>query len=253
MEGLKIKHANVGGDSHIGLVRSNNEDGFVYRVSDSAKNLFVAVADGIGGHEGGGIASELCLQTLTTMWRDSNLPDSTSKQRLRRFLPSAVTKANRRIFSINKQCGIQHPMGTTIVAGVFSPYELTVAHAGDSRCYRLRNGILEPLTRDHSYVSDLVRKKLIRPEEAKDHPFAHIISRSVGPVKDLELETHSFPLKKRDRYLFCTDGLTIHLNDYEIETILYDAPDPHYAVRNLLYAALRGGGNDNVTVLCVFL
>lgn len=253
MEGLDIKQIDVAGDSHIGLVRANNEDGFVYRVSDSEPNLLVAVADGIGGHEGGDIASGLCLRTLTTMWRGSNLPSTTSKQRLRRFLPSSIGKANKLIFNINKECEIQHPMGTTVVAGVFTPTEVVVGHAGDSRCYRLRNGVLSALTRDHSYVSDLVKKRLISVEEARNHPFSHIISRSVGPVKELELETRSFILKPRDRYLLCTDGLTNHVNDFEIETILYDATDPQVAVRNLLYSALRGGGEDNITVLCVFL
>ena len=253
MENISVKQIDVAGDTHIGLVRGNNEDGFVYRVSDSEPNSMVAVADGIGGHEGGDIASGLCLRTVTTMWRDSNLPATTSKQRLRRFLPNAIGKANRLIFNINKSCGIQHPMGTTVVAGVFSPTEITISHAGDSRCYRLRNGVLNSLTRDHSYVSDLVKKKLISAEEARNHPFSHIISRSVGPVRNLDLETRTFILKPRDRYLLCTDGLTNHVNDFEIETILYDAPDPQSAVRNLLYAALRGGGEDNITVLCVFL
>jgi serine/threonine protein phosphatase PrpC len=135
---------------------------------------------------------------------------------------------------------------------VFYPGGLAIAHAGDSRCYRLRNGIMEQLTADHSYVADLVRNKLISIEEARNHPFAHIISRSIGPIEDVDLEIKTYERRERDRYLFCSDGLTVHLEDIEIETILYDASNPYDAAKNLLYTALRSGGEDNITVLCVF-
>jgi len=248
----RIKPIDVVADSHVGLVRECNEDSYVYYVSEEDKSIFIAVADGIGGHEGGEIASELCMKTMVTSWKKGKFGQTASKYKLKRFLESSLKKSNKLIFDLNKSFNIQHPMGTTVVSAALTPSSIITAHAGDSRCYRLRNGILEQLTEDHSYVADLVKNKLISFEEAKNHPFSHIISRSVGPVEDLDLEVNTFERKPRDRYLLCSDGLNAHLDDIEIETILYDAATAYDATRNLLYTALRGGGEDNITVLCVF-
>ena len=248
----KIKPIDVVADSHVGLVRENNEDSFAYYVSEDDDNTFIAVADGIGGHEGGDIASELCMKTMVSQWKKNDLGKTRSKNKLKKFLESSLKKSNKQIFDLNKSFNVQHPMGTTVVSAALSPTEIILAHAGDSRCYRLRNGVMSQLTEDHSYVADLVKNKLISIEEAKNHPFSHIISRSIGPIKEIDLELNSYTRKERDRYLLCSDGLNAHLDDIEIETILYDASSAYDAVRRLLYSALRGGGEDNVTVLCVF-
>lgn len=248
----KLSPIDIVADSHVGLVRECNEDSYAYCVNADAPNALVAVADGIGGHEGGEIASSLCLQTLVSEWRNNNIASSNSSRSIKKYLENQVHKANKLIYDLNQDYNVQHPMGTTIVAGVFCPKKLTIAHAGDSRCYRMRNGVLTQLTQDHSYVAELVRNNLISLEEARIHPFSHIISKSVGPILGLEVEINTFDRKPEDRYLFCSDGLTAHLEDIEIETILYDAPGPYEAVRELLYASLRGGGEDNITVLCVY-
>jgi len=248
----RISPIDIVADSHVGLVRECNEDSYAYCVNNENQNALVAVADGIGGHEGGDIASSLCLQTLATKWRGTNYVNTNSSHKIKKFLDTQILKANKLIYDLNQSFNIQHPMGTTVVAGIFYPGFLTVAHAGDSRCYRLRNGVLSQLTEDHSYVAELVRNNLINLEEARVHPFSHIISKSVGPILNLEVELNSFERKSGDRYIFCSDGLTAHLEDIEIETIVYDAQNPYEAVRELLYASLRGGGEDNVTVLCVF-
>lgn len=247
-----ISPIDIVADSHVGLIRECNEDSYAYCVDSHNQNAFVAVADGIGGHEGGDIASSLCLQTLAAEWRNNNYGNTKSARKIKHFLNSQLLRANQRIFDLNQSYNVQHPMGTTIVAGVFYPGFVTLAHAGDSRCYRLRNGVLNQLTEDHSYVAELVRNNLISLEEARVHPFSHIISKSVGPILNLEVELNTFERKKGDRYILCSDGLTGHLSDIEIETILYDAQNPYEAVRQLLYASLRGGGEDNITVLCVF-
>ena len=247
-----IKPINVVADSHVGLVRESNEDSYVYYVSEDDKTAFIAVADGIGGHDGGEIASALCMKTMVSAWKKGNYGKTASKIKLKKFLDSSLQKSNKMIFDLNTKFNIQHPMGTTVVAATLTPTSIITAHAGDSRCYRLRNGILQQLTEDHSYVADLVKNKLISLEEARNHPFSHIISRSIGPTEDVELEINTFERKPRDRYLLCSDGLNVHLEDIEIETILYDAATAYDATRNLLYTALRGGGEDNITVLCVF-
>ena len=248
----RIAPIDIVADSHIGLIRECNEDSYAYCVNDEDKNAMVAVADGIGGHEGGDIASSLCLQTIAADWRLNKYASTKSPNKIKNFLETQIIAANKRIYDLNQSFNVQHPMGTTIVSGVFYPGYLTTAHAGDSRCYRLRNGVLSQLTEDHSYVAELVRNNLISLEEARVHPFSHIISKSVGPVMELEVELNTYERKPGDRYIFCSDGLTGHLEDIEIETILYDSTNPYEAVRELLYASLRGGGEDNITVLCVY-
>lgn len=243
---------NVVAGSHIGLVRDCNEDSYAYYVNKEHLNTFVAVADGIGGHTRGDIASKLCIRRMLILWKKCRLWNVSSEPKLKRFLENEISNSNTMIYKLNRQTNTCHPMGTTIVAGVFMPHLLIVAHAGDSRCYRLRNRIIKPLTQDHSFVAELIRKKIIRPEDAHTHPFAHIISRSIGPIPNIRPEMNIFERKPRDRFLFCSDGLINHLEDPEIEMILHDATNPHEAVKNLIYASLRSGGEDNITVLCVF-
>jgi protein phosphatase len=247
-----LSPSDVVADSHVGLVRECNEDSFVYCVNENDCNALVAVADGIGGHEGGDIASALCMQTLTAAWRDSRYPNLQDTKKLHDFLVKNLQKANSIINDLNNSYKIQHPMGTTVVAGIFTPGEVHIAHAGDSRCYRLRNDILEQLTEDHSYVAELVKNNLISPEEARNHPFSHIISRSVGPAATLEVELNVYKQEKGDKYIFCSDGMTAHLDDFEIETILIDAETPYDAVKELMYSSLRGGGDDNITIIAVY-
>lgn len=238
--------------SHIGLIRDCNEDSYAYWTEECQPSAMMVVADGIGGHESGDVASAMCIHRLLTAWRKQRMFSVTSKTKLADFLNTEIGQANEMIFALNRKYQIQHPMGTTVVAGIFTVKHLLLAHAGDSRCYRLRNGVIKCLTNDHSFVAELIRKKIINPVEARSHPFAHIISRSVGPTPELETELNIFERFPRDRYIFCSDGLSTHVEDPEIETILYDATNPYEAVKNLLYAALRGGGEDNITVLCAF-
>ena len=244
---------NIVADSHVGLVRECNEDSYIYCVNKGNKNALVAVADGIGGHEGGDIASALSLQVLASAWRNSKYPNLTKKEDLHKFLVKNIKKGNKIIHDLNTSYKIQHPMGTTIVSGIFSPKYVLLAHAGDSRCYRLRDDILTQLTEDHSYVAELVKNKLISPEEARNHPFSHIISRSVGPAPTLDVELNMYELQKGDKYIFCSDGMTAHLDDFEIETILMDAEEPYDAVKELMYSSLRGGGDDNITIIAVYI
>jgi len=239
-------------DSHVGLVRECNEDSFVYSVNKNARNALVAVADGIGGHEGGDIASALCMQTIISAWRGTTYPNLSKTKELQHFLSKNLKKANKVINELNNSYKIQHPMGTTVVAGIFVPGKILLAHAGDSRCYRLRNDILELLTEDHSYVAELVKNNLISPDEARNHPFSHIISRSVGPSPSLEVELNIYDQEPGDKYVFCSDGMTAHLDDFEIETILIDAETPYDAVKELMYSSLRGGGDDNITIIAAF-
>ncbi len=243
---------NIAADTHVGLIRELNEDSFVYCINDPGCNALVAVADGIGGHDSGNIASNICARMVATAWRNLGLDRESSDKKLEAFLHSEICRANDYIFEINQRYHIQHPMGTTVVSGLFYKGGVLVAHAGDSRCYRYRAGKIERLTEDHSFVAELVKKNIIKPEEAQYHPFAHIISRSIGPAPAVELEVNNFKRIHRDRFMFCSDGLTNHVEDAEIQRIIGKADDAYEAVKMLLKAALRGGGEDNITIVCVF-
>ncbi len=247
-----LKPDNIVASSHVGLIRERNEDSYAYCCMPQGPNAFIAVADGIGGHEGGDLASRTCVKELLLNWRRAGLDSSRSVPKVTKFLKRGIYEANERIYKFNSDSESLHPMGTTLVAGVFVRGSLVVAHSGDSRCYRLRGGVLEQLTEDHSFVSQLVKEKVILPEEAKFHPFSHIISQSVGPTPEIEPEINVFGRNPEDRFLFCTDGLTGHLDDVEIEMEMQNAETPAEAVKKLLYGTLRSGGEDNITILCVF-
>ncbi|OGV58011.1 MAG: hypothetical protein A2X49_01480 [Lentisphaerae bacterium GWF2_52_8] len=243
----------IAADTHPGLIRETNEDCFASYVGHGHRNALVSVADGIGGHESGDLASNLCIRLIISSWRERKIGGgSATPEQAKAFFNTVIPKANDALYELNEKYQIPHPMGTTLVAGIFLPETLVLAHAGDSRCYRLRDGALRRLTNDHSFVAELVRKKVITSEEAQFHPFAHIISKSVGPSPNLSPEINSFERLPGDRYIFCSDGLTNHVDDPEIEKFLIEAKTPHEAVRSLMNSSLRGGGEDNVTIVCVF-
>jgi protein phosphatase len=253
IETLEIDPYDIAGDTHTGLIRESNEDSYAY-YADSPDNsfAFIAVADGIGGHENGDIASNFCVRKLLSSWRDRKAHKIISEKEAVDFLRNEIIAANKSINDLNNKFNVQHPMGTTIVSAILLPKSIVVAHAGDSRCYRMREGVLERLTEDHSFVAELLKQKIIKPEEAQNHPFAHIISRSVGPMVDMEPDISVYRRKSGDCYLFCSDGLTNHIEDVEIEMIMFGASNPYDATRSLMSASLRAGGEDNITIVTVF-
>lgn len=248
----RIGPYNVLAGTHAGLVRACNEDSYIYAVDEEKRNNLVVVADGIGGHDRGDLASRLCTRNIFQAWRRRSVADETSEEKIMLFLKEEIAAANERIYRLNKSMNIQNPMGTTLVSGVVGEEKLYVAHAGDSRLYRFRDGRLGCLTEDHSFIAELIKRKIISNEESKNHPFAHIISKSIGTAMTIEPEFNIFDVKEGDKLLFCSDGLNVHLEDPQIEVILENALDPFDAVKNLVYAALRSGGEDNITVVCVF-
>ncbi len=239
--------------THVGLVRSCNEDSYIYSVDEESSNNLVIVADGIGGHERGDLASKLCTQKIFKAWRKQKISLEQSDENIMLFLKEEIKNANEHIYKLNKSMNLQNPMGTTMVSGIIGKEKLFVAHAGDSRLYRLRDNKLDCLTEDHSFIAELIKRKIISNEESKNHPFAHIISKSIGTALLIEPDFNTFDVKDGDKLLFCTDGLNIHLADPQIEVILESASDPFEATKNLVYAALRSGGEDNITVVCVFI
>ncbi|MDD5697227.1 MAG: Stp1/IreP family PP2C-type Ser/Thr phosphatase [Victivallaceae bacterium] len=258
MDKLKIKNQayiprlTFSGETHIGLIRDVNEDCFCYIDYHEEINSMAVIADGIGGHKNGEVASSLCCRQFVASWKYLNIGNITSLQKIKSFLQHEIRSVNKDIFSQNKRKNFSCPMGTTVVAAVFTPTHVVVGHAGDSRLYVLNEDKLKQLTEDHSLVATLVRKGTITSEEAKTHPFAHIISKSIGPNPNVDPMISVYPKLVGERYLLCSDGLSMHVANQRIKEILARSTTPKNAVNALMKEALINGGEDNITIICAF-
>jgi protein phosphatase len=218
----------------IGLVRSNNEDAYL-----TAPPLF-AVADGMGGHRAGEVASAGAIRTLQK--EAGHDTDS---------LVAAVQSANRAVHAEAAANPDLSGMGTTITAMMTTNDSAQIVHVGDSRAYLLREGRLRRLTQDHTVVDRLAREGKIPAEEVDRHPQRSVLERALGVNPEVDVDVQLLDLRPGDRLLLCTDGLTSMLNDDEIREILLREKDPGAAAQALIDAALAAGGKDNVTAVIV--
>lgn len=228
--------------SDVGRVRSENQDACAELLSPQGARLLV-VADGMGGHQGGSIASRLAIETIQAVFQRGGL-------RGPELLDAALREANQRVHGAAAQDTALSGMGTTAVALLFDGGLDTawIAHVGDSRIYRLRDGHFEQLTEDHSAVAELVRRGVITPEEAETHPRRNEILRSLGVEAEVEPTLASVELRPGDQLLLCSDGLSGVLSDAEIADVLLRTP-PAQAVRVLVDTVNARGAPDNVTVM----
>lgn len=222
--------------TNVGCVREHNEDSFI-----AATPLFV-VADGMGGHEAGEVASEIAINTMLEC-----APHEANGDKL----IAAVKAANRAILRGAAE-GVGRPgMGTTITAAQVFDDQLFVAQVGDSRAYLLHEGRLQRITRDHSLVADLIEQGRITEEEARFHPQRSVITRALGSDPDVEPDLYVLRVTAGDRLLLCSDGLSGMVADPGIETVLREQPNPQVCCDALIDEALAAGGMDNVTVVVV--
>jgi PPM family protein phosphatase len=219
-----------------GRQRRNNEDAYF------ARSPLFAVADGMGGAQAGEVASHLAVEVL-----EQGLPDGDGsiEERLR----ARVQEANARINSLSRSDDRRAGMGTTLTVAYVGEDELTVAHVGDSRLYRLRDGTFERLTDDHSLVEELVRRGKLTPQEADDHPQRSIVTRALGPEEAVEADSFTWPARDGDVYLVCSDGLTSMVDEATVGEIVSGSPTLADAGRTLIDAANEAGGRDNITVV----
>jgi len=237
--------------SEIGHARENNEDKFDFYEPDeapllAARGSVYLVCDGMGGHNAGQIASELAAKQFLHAYYHLG---GTAQEAARH----AILQAHHYIAEMASKIPSRYGMGTTLTALILKQDEGILAHVGDSRCYRLREGVFEQLSRDHTLVARLVEQGIIPPEQAKYHPQRNVIRQAVGvadPTEPLEPDLETFALQAGDLYLLCSDGLTDMVNDAEIEAILREEP-PTRAAWRLVDRALANGGRDNVTVVLV--
>ncbi len=230
-----------GGATHVGRVRSINEDNYVAR---DDVGLW-AVADGMGGHRGGEVASQIACEALGRSFSDRTVDG----------LVEAIERANEAVYETGATDPDLMGMGTTVVALAVVDEDgdelLAVANVGDSRVYRYSVGDLDQLTDDHSLVADLVREGSLSPEEAAVHPQRNIVTRVLGVNERVPVDTLTVEPMAGDRYLLCSDGLFNEVPEGRISSVLRRAEDPAVAADELVRLAVEGGGRDNVTVVVV--
>lgn len=242
------------GVTDIGRRRQLNEDAML--VDDEAR-LYV-VADGMGGHNAGEVASKLAVETVSNFVHRSGDDEeitwpygvdasiSINANRLR----TAIMLANKRVWKAADNREDYTGMGTTIVAGLVENDNITLCGAGDSRAYRFRDDALEQITIDDSWVQVALTEGLLQAEEAENHPMKNIITKAVGAKQHIELTVQEQRLEDGDIYLLCTDGLHGMLSEAEILEILKTKKDDlEQAVQSLIAAANENGGKDNVTAV----
>lgn len=223
--------------SDVGLLRDHNEDAAWPNVDgDTEDTLAIAVADGMGGHAGGEVASAIALDTAMTVGGDPVM---------------RVQAANLAVVDAARLRPRLSGMGTTMTLALLDPDgDLDIAHVGDSRAYLLRDGTMEQITRDHSYVADMIAAGKLTPKEAETHPYRSVLTRAVGLDPTVEVDSYGVVLEPGDRLLLCSDGLTSMIPDQAVSTLLAaKGSSPAAAADSLIDAANDAGGADNITVI----
>jgi protein phosphatase len=226
----------IGRESNTGNKRRRNEDSFVV-----APPLF-AVADGMGGAQGGEVASKLAAAAL----EDTDAGTSGGEERV----VALIQEANRRVYERSNADPAASGMGTTITAALVEGTRVTFGHVGDSRAYLVRDGVMEQLTEDHSLVNELMKSGKLSPEEAKTHPQRSVITRALGTDPDVDVDTFVVDAQEGDLFVICSDGLTSMVSDEDILELLEKYHDDlDRAAKSLVAAANRAGGEDNITIV----
>jgi len=232
-----------------GRARSNNEDSVA---TDDGVALAV-LADGMGGYNAGEVASNMATSFIHTelgRWlREAS--SQASDAEVRRAMDICVDNANRAIFNAANSNPQYAGMGTTLVVAVFRDDRVLLGHVGDSRCYRLRSGRLQQITRDHSLLQEQIDAGLITPEQAAFSSNKNLVTRAVGVEDSVLLETHQHEVQPGDLYLLCSDGLSDMLDDGGIAQVLQACDSLETSSRALIDAANDAGGKDNISVILV--
>jgi protein phosphatase len=230
----------------LGRIRENNEDKFdFYEVEDptllAARGCLYAVADGMGGHAAGQIASEMALKNVISNYYDSPNEDVPTS------LLESIAAANDAIHGVAQAVNERSGMGTTLTVAVVVEDRVYIGQVGDSRAYLIRDDEIRQVTFDHSWVAEQVRAGILTPEEAETSPYRNVITRSIGTQANVEPDVFVEEARVGDTWVLCSDGLTGHVHDPEIKMIA-SSQAPTEAARQLIELACARGGRDNVTV-----
>ncbi|MBO8155288.1 MAG: Stp1/IreP family PP2C-type Ser/Thr phosphatase [Bacillaceae bacterium] len=231
-----------------GLVRSHNEDsGGIY--TNDHHQILAIVADGMGGHRAGDVASRIAVSFLHNKWKENDL--ITSPEQAEKWLEEGIKKANQKIFQHaveNEDC---KGMGTTIVAAIFGEDFATVAHVGDSRCYLSNSYGFSQVTEDHSLVNELVRSGQITPEDAEHHPRKNVLLKALGTEEKIEVDINTIGWEPGNYLMLCSDGLSNKVSDEELHQNVIESDTLEDAASQLITLANERGGEDNITLALI--
>ena len=239
-------------DSHVGKVRKNNEDycmGEIIQTEDDCIGIF-ALADGMGGHKKGEVASKIAVESIIDFLKENILKSSGIKMDyLDDVIKQAYNYANQKIYAKSMEDSSCEGMGTTLVVAVVYKDDVIIANVGDSRCYLLHNDEFRKITRDHSVVEELVNANLITEEEARVHPRRNQITRAMGVEEIIIVDIFREKLEKNDMLLLATDGLTGCVEDKDIKNIIIQDKDIKEICEDLINEANNNSGKDNISVI----
>ncbi|UQZ87253.1 Serine/threonine phosphatase stp [Paenibacillus konkukensis] len=234
--------------TNVGRVRMVNEDRAF--VQDDLNGFVLAiVADGMGGHQAGDVASQMAVDIIQGELQ--SLPAGASVEERRRRVKSAIELANEKIFDFASQRENYFGMGTTVVTVLADEHALVIGHIGDSRAYKINDGAIVQLTEDHSLVNELVKNGQITREEATHHPRRNVLTRALGTEATIEVDIQDLNWNQGDLVLICSDGLSSLISSEQLLTLVNGSGELEHAASLLVNEALEAGGDDNITVVLV--
>ena len=245
------KARKIGMLTDVGQVRTVDEDSILVADlsfgvnSESSKFLLLAVADGMGGHAKGEEASKIALNAIAR----AVIPDLLNNTPFTKILEKGIQNANQDILDYTAKNPEASGMGTTSVCAVVKDNQIHLANVGDSRAYRVSDDEICRVTKDHSYVQALIDEGDITEEQAREHPRKNEITRAVGIMPSIEVDTMKLTLDSDESLLLCCDGVIAHLSDDDIHKIIRDSPDPQTACQEIVDMANERGGSDNISLI----
>lgn len=234
------------GFSDKGSIRTDNQDSFIYGELFDGSH-YAIVCDGMGGVSGGSVASDIAVKAFKEEI-EKKYHQFMSVSEMKRLIKEAVNVANSIIFEISSKETALSGMGTTIVFAIIIDGTAYITHIGDSRAYHIRDNKAIKLTKDHSFVQEMLDLGQLTTEEAKNHPKKNIITKALGVQKHIEGEFTTVNLEDNDILLLCTDGLTNYVEDEEIPTLI-EYNDLEFSVNKCIKTAMERGGSDNITLI----
>ena len=228
----------------VGKIRAVNEDSFFVSELDSSGALLAIVADGMGGHNAGEVASAEAVKMIKDGVVSS---DSDTKD----MLLEAIECANNAIYKMSVKSPQLHGMGTTVTACVISENKVTAAQVGDSRLYLIKDNSITQITKDHSLVEMLIESGSITKEDARQHPQKNVITRAIGTNSSVETDIYEFTVEPEDIILLCSDGLVNMVEDEKILSLITESKDFENLADKLVCEAENAGGHDNITVILI--
>ena len=238
------------GITDIGLQRSENQDSYAIDQREDGSCIVAVVCDGMGGVNGGKLASSIAVETFIAKNRALLQPDMTVEE-LREMQSVCVSQANDAVFARAKGDSDCHGMGTTLVSALMIPGGAIIWNVGDSRAYHIGRQGITRITHDHSVVENLVRNGELTPEQARTHPNRNLITRALGPESYIECDTYDVTMADGDALLLCSDGLVITVTDEEMLQIIREEADAEQCLARLLVKSKENGAPDNVTAVLI--